>query len=338
MIIRHKILIPALAIAIPSIISLLIAEVTLRMIGFQSPVMHAEMFSWSSRDPLLPFGLRPGYSGYFGGSAVTVGADGNRIVPVPAGVDASALEGELVILGDSVVFGLSLNDTDTIGANIQTSLVSNHSLRVVSIAVPGYSSWNEYAALKGYSNLVRVRTVVVVYVPNDVTTDNDFFKFQEHDGKIRYMERDILRKITRVLYDHSRLAFFISDSIKRIAPIFSRKHALDPSDVDKAALSYSMEAIKRMSDLCRERGIKFFVAIYRDGAFYGQREKVARYERELGHALKDAGVNYFTLKLATERLTKGQFAVAWNDDSHPSPAASKLMAEEIVQELQKNAY
>jgi hypothetical protein len=43
-------------------------------------------------------------------------------------------------------------------------------------------------------------------------------------------------------------------------------------------------------------------------------------------------------KRATEELTYAQFAASWNDDSHPSAIASKIMAEEIVAELKKRGY
>jgi len=116
----HKMIIfPFLATTIPVLILLAAFEVSLRATGFRSPVIHAKMFEVEVNDPLLPYSLHPGYSGDYGGGSVSIGSDGNRVVPLPLGIEENNFRNEIVVLGDSVAFGQSLDDKDTIAANLQ---------------------------------------------------------------------------------------------------------------------------------------------------------------------------------------------------------------------------
>ena len=198
---RQRFLIPILTIAITVSISLAAVELFLKVIGFESPIIHAEMYVVDEKDAFLPYSLRAGYSGVYGGGTVNVDPNGNRMVPIPQDIAETKFSTQIVILGDSVAFGQSLDDKDTIAANLQKQVVeSGQSIRVVLIAAPGYTSWNEYAALMRYTNLSSVRTVVAIYVSNDMTVDNDYFKFREMGAKIYYMEKDTIRKFLRIMY------------------------------------------------------------------------------------------------------------------------------------------
>src|SRR5262249_39271517 len=101
---RGKILIPVLAIGLSLSATLLAMEVSLRFLDVRPTIIDSQMFLWAN-DPLLPHQLRPGYTGMYAGGVVTVGADGNRVVPLPQGLDPDTLSREVVLLGDSVVFG-----------------------------------------------------------------------------------------------------------------------------------------------------------------------------------------------------------------------------------------
>jgi hypothetical protein len=339
---HKRILFPILATAMPVFILLAAFEVSLRAIGFRSPVIHAKMFEVEVNDLLLPYSLHPGYSGDYGGGSVSVNSNGNRVVPLPPEIEENRFSNEIVLLGDSVAFGQSLDDKDTIAANLQKYRLEGEKLaRVALIAAPGYTSWNEYAALLRYTNLSRVRTVVLIYVSNDVTKDNDHFKFREFGARIYYMEKGWLRKLLQILYDHSRLFCLMSESIKKIVYLLQHEKVVAShekavsSGLDMDALAYSIEAIRRLNELCRARGINLIVAIYRD--FYFDPDWVANYERSVSSSLSTAGVDHFILQSATERLGKSQFSVSWAD-GHPSVKASEIIAAEIAAELGRRGY
>lgn len=332
---RRKLLIPTLAIAIPVCITLTASEIALRVLGFRSSVIHAEMFDVNLDDPLLPFTLHAGYEGLYAGGVVTVGADGNRIVPAPLDADKTEFLHKIVLLGDSVVFGQGVDDAGTIPANVQRLLYDRGSRsRVVSIAAPGYTSWNEYAAFSKYPDLPKVQTLIVVYVNHtERGRDNDHFKFRETGGRIHYMEQNILHKILRMMYDNSRLFFLTADSVKRVWNAVRQPSPEWADGLDAEALSYSVQAVENLQELCEKRNIKLVVAIYRDSAIYRYPDWVLKYEDAVSSALTSKGVDHFVLRWATDRLSQNRFAISWNDGVHPSAEASRIIAEEIAAEL-----
>lgn len=118
-------------------------------------------------DPVLGVRLAPGASERvrFGGSAVTtvrVNAAGLRGEELPA-----ALPGEVLMIGDSQVFGLGVEESETAAAELSKIL----KLPVVNAGVPTYGP-PEYAALLG-ELLPRRKPATVVYVVNFY---NDFFE------------------------------------------------------------------------------------------------------------------------------------------------------------------
>src|SRR5262249_43560653 len=109
-------------------------------------------------------------------------------------------------------------------------------------------------------------------------------------------------------------------------------------NLDFDALYYSIEAISQLKMFCSVRGINLLVAIYRDGDFYRQPAWFANYERAVSSSLNTIGVDHFVLRWATERLSRRQFSVSWNDDMHPSAVASQIIASEIAAELGRRGY
>jgi len=312
-------------VAVSVLLTFLVFELGLRFLGFRSAVLHAKMFDVMD-DDLLPYILRPGYEGYFAGGKVTVDAYGNRVVPLPSKMLQHGYE-EIVLLGDSVVFGQGLDDGYTIGAYMQKKLASKN-IRVAMVSAPGYTSWNEYAALIRYRNLAKVITVVLVYVGNDITMDNDFFKLRQTGGRMIFMDQNIWHKLLHAAYDNSRTVFAVADGVKRLL----YAHASPTYEVDEPALAYSMDAIKKMHEACTIRGIELVVAIHRDGFFYRSRRAAEEYERKVSVALEAMGVDHFILQSATNKLDYHQFVVAWND-GHPSAEASEIIGDEIVAQL-----
>ncbi len=315
----------------PLLVTLGLVEGGLRLMNFRSPVIHAEMFTPNDGDPLLPFTLRAGYRGSFGGGAVQIGPDGHRVVLPARNATQASIEPDIIVVGDSVAFGHSLNDEDTIASNLQRLIASQGGRRrVAMVAVPGYTSWNEYAALSRYRSLDKAKLVVLIYVTNDITMDNDHFKFRQNPGRIYYLERDGFRKLTRFFYDHSRLFYLVADSAKRALHLAAHADHEPSAPLDIEALHYSMQAVEKMRDLCGTVGATFLVALYRDGAIYRNPDGVRAIEGAIASELRALGVRHLVLERTTSQLDKNRFSVSWNDDTHPSAEASRIIAQELA--------
>jgi hypothetical protein len=309
-------------------------EIGLRLAGTRSPVLRAEMFEVRD-DPLLPYVLRPGYRGLYGGGAVTIGAGGQREVPSATGEAQAALP-PVALLGDSVAFGQGLDDDQTIAASMMRAPGWPPRVGVAVIAAPGYTSWNEYRALAGYPGLSSLRNVVLLYVENDRKLDNDLFRLAETEGRYLHGQDGWFHAATRALYDHSRLFYVASDAVRKaisLARAAAAPARADRLTIEDEAFAYSMEAVGRIRDLAAENGIDFRVALHRDFRVHIDPEWTAAYEAAVTAALGRLGVRHFVLSRPTDKLDIGRLPLSWNDRTHPSAEASRLIGEQIADEL-----
>jgi hypothetical protein len=333
---REAVLFPLLAVLISVFFFMIVLEVTLRLIGVTSPVIHADMFRVHSGNPLLPYSLRPNYSGSYAGGAITVGEDGNRIVPL-LGDAPEHFERDLIIVGDSVAFGQGLDDDETIAANLQRLLLlDGATTRVHLLGAPGYTSWNELIILQQSGYLQEARHIILIYFLNDITKDNDHFKFGIHGMNVYYIGKTFWHQLTKFLYEYSRIATLLADSIKRVSFLLSsRKAPLGGAklQLNSEALDYSMDAILKIKQMCQGKNIDFVVAIYRPPFYYNAQDKYLEIEQAILESRSQNQVRHFVLNRATNVLSQGEYRGNWNDADHPSAEAARIIASQIMEEI-----
>ena len=177
------------------LIALIPCEVIVRLSGYRPKIIDARMFQ-SHSDELLPYKLRPNYDGYHVGGKVHIDADGNRLVlPKCSGKP-------VLILGDSVAFGQGLDDDATLSSQLQKESCGRYQVR--NLAVPGYSSWNEYGAFRDYQE--QVDRLILIYVPNDITYENNHLKIAGDD--IADISNSRVHKLLRALYSRVYLSSY----------------------------------------------------------------------------------------------------------------------------------
>jgi hypothetical protein len=295
-------------------IALTVCEVLVRLSGYRPRIIDPEMFQ-SHNDDLLPYELRPNYTGFYVGAAVHIQPDGTRLViPQCSGKP-------VMILGDSVAFGQGLNDDETISSQLQDQVCGQYHIK--NIAVPGYSSWNEYAAFRSFGETLD--RLILIYVPNDMTYENNHLKLT--GAEIADLSNSRIHRVLRTLYSHVFVSFLLADSLKRF-----RHHQSSLNTFDAERLAYSMIAVKQISELCRERHIKFSVAIYRDVWHYSQPLQSAQYEDAVTKSLAQLGIDSFVLKAHIENLKPNEARIHFNDP-HPSKRAVGFIVSELKSHL-----
>lgn len=325
-----------LTVAISLVLALVVAEVGLRAFNYQPATMDPDMYV-PNNAPLLPYKLKANYSGYCAGREVKTDAEGNRQISPSYSELRPGQQPERVILlvGDSGVFGFGLSDRDTIGSQLQrAALARNLNYEIRNLGVSGYTSWNEFEAINDYLTRNTVNDIVLLYMPNDLTFENDYFgvaagkrvAFDRGEGR--------LPTYTRWLYSHVYVSYLLSDSAKRIAaalkakPITASGRGHFDEQGKRAEIDYSMQALSRTREMCEARGINFQVGIYRDVAYFDDPEAWLSYEAAIGRHLEQRGIKWFITKEHTDRLPAGEIRVAWNDP-HPSAPAAGLIAAEV---------
>lgn len=301
--------------AVSLLIAFILSEGIVRLSGYRPRIIDAQMFQ-SHADPLMPYKLKPGYSGYYVGGEVHIEADGNRLV-LPKCVGKSVL-----ILGDSIAFGQGVDDKETIGSQLQKETCDRYQIR--SLAAPGYSSWNEFAAFRDYK--YPVSRLILIYVPNDITFENNHLKIK--GDSIADTSSSQIHRLLRGLYSRIYLSSLLAETIKRLRPTESGIPPVSDHDM----LAYSMDAIQRIYALCRERNTEFSVAIYRDIWHYDQPTISTQYEEKIAGSLNAMGIDNFVLKSHIEGLQPHESRLSFNDP-HPSRKAVELIALEIKPHL-----
>ena len=329
-----------LSIVISVFFSLAVAEILLRATSYRPAIMDPNMYVAHS-NPLLPYELRPNYDGYCGGSQVRTDADGNRVVSPDYGSLYAGLAERpnrtILILGDSGVFGFGLADADTIASQLQSTCgKQNLNYEIRNIGVPGYTSWNEYAAFANYLERYPVTDMVLLYMPNDLTLDNDYFGIGRGSYASYSKNEDRWHRFLRGLYTQVYVANLLSDGLKRLAGVTNKQEPSAAEKFDAARvqrqIDYSMEALRRIQDICKKRSVRFSVAIYRDVAYYSDAGNCLSYEQAIKSNLDRAGIHSFFAKSHIDKLTAGEVRVHLNDP-HPSKKAVTLIVEDILNEL-----
>ena len=325
--------------AISLALALVASEVTLRGFNYRPGTMDPEMFAGNDSE-LLPFKLRANYEGYCAGKEVKIDAYGYRIVQPSYDQLHAGKPGKpdrvILLLGDSGVFGFGVSDHETIASQLQAaSFKRNLNYQIKNIGVNGYTSWNEYAALEEYLKKNGATDAIVLYMPNDLTFDNDYFGIAQGKSASFSREESRLHHFTRFLYEHVYTTYLIADGAKRFLSHVDAPAAaavgFDESRKQKE-IDYSMEALGRIDELSKSRNIKFSVGIYRDVAYYSDAQDWLKYELAIQRNLDRHGIKWFIVKSHIDNLKASEVRSSWNDP-HPGAKAINFIVNDLLAEL-----
>lgn len=327
-----------LAVVLSLVFALLVSEVSLRAFDYRPGTMDPDMFV-KNDNALLPYKLRPNYQGYCAGKQVRIDADGYRAVQ-PTYDDLhvgkhTKPDRLVLLLGDSGVFGFGVSDKETIASQMQAACFQkNLNYQIRNIGVNGYSSWNEYASFADYLTRYTATDVIVLYMPNDLTFDNDYFGIGQGDHASFSRNEGRLRRMNRFLYSHLYVSYLVADSLKKI--ITRLDNPVETVSFDESQrqgeIDYSMEALKKLQELCKASKISFSVAIYRDVAYEADPKGWLRYEASVERNLERNGIKWFIVKSHMDNLKASEVRSSWNDP-HPGARAISLIVNDILNEL-----
>lgn len=332
--------------------ALVIMEVALRLMHYDTGLLDVELFV-ETKNELMPYKLKPNYRGYSVGKLVNTDSEGNRLVV--AGEDQNQnndLSPEktktILILGDSVVFGFGLRDNETIASQLQTLMNQKGANFVIkNIAAPGYSSWNEYEALRLYLEKNHADIVVLVYINNDVTYSNHGIVGlkKQTDSKYNSKYRELRKFLYKNIYSLTLVERMAGSVIEQISAkshskkrdsskILERKISKTNTNFKNPhMLNYSLEAISKIKSLCESKNINFYVAVPRYALWYYEDRKTSdQYEKVMLENLARIGVEGFITTSHTDNLTVDEMTV-FKRDYHPSPLAVRYFVNELYEKI-----
>lgn len=316
------------------LIAAVAAEVVVRLAGYRPALLEPDMFV-ALDDDLCPFGLKPGWDGYYCGKRVTVDERGYRTVRSDVPNPARAKEASpkaVLLLGDSVVFGQGVEDHETFASRLQQRYDRERAaLRVENIAVPAYSTWNEVGALRRYfADGGRADQVLVLWVANDPTEGLDPLGIRS--GEFRQMGDGFFHRTVGWTYRRWYTSYLAADAMKRL---MGRRQAPEAVvGTDRRLLARSLEGLAAMHMESRGRGAGLLVGIYCDRPMLDAAGQPSAPTLRLLEQIRATGVSAFLVLSHHREVPPEEATVSWSDP-HPSHRAILSATGDLFRELER---
>ncbi len=318
-----------------------LAEVALRIVGVPEPVrprillqsMDMDVsFPFMRADPDLFWSLRPGFSGEFQRSRVTINALGLRgpevVVPKPPG------RRRIVCFGDSITFGFGLGDDEAYPACLGRAL-AGRGADVVNAGVTGYTSHQVLGLLRRVAPAVDADVATFCVGWNDgnerAVNDREYARRLRTVGAVESALGHVyLYRAAKGLY----LRFQARQVRKGGKAVTAAVRSSDPSGRGaRVPIAEYRENLEAIVAECRARGIRpVFVALP-----MRRRAGDAPFESPYPGALAAAGqalgvpvVGIGVLGLGATGSNEDLFI----DSIHFSRDGSERMAREIARQLE----
>jgi hypothetical protein len=165
--VNHELRIGVALLASASALVLLASEGALRLAGydlFGLALTPDQVAIRAVDDPALAYELTPGFFGSAFGAVFKVNEYGFR-GPAPEMPDRAA--GRVLVLGDSIAFGLAVEDGNTFRSQLEAELAIAGGPEALSLAVPGYDTYQELRVLQTKGVQLAPDVVVVLFCLTD---------------------------------------------------------------------------------------------------------------------------------------------------------------------------
>jgi len=286
---------------------------------------------------------RKGTSVVVDGKQVSFNARGNRgrELSVPKAGDRR----RLIVLGDSIAFGLDVSDEETFTHLLD---VRDNGIEAGNLAVQGYGSGQELLVLSREGLRYDPDVVLLAFC-----LSNDFadavLPVALYDGrtpKPRFRlvgDRLVLddsnlrlagpRRVLQWLGDHSHLfnrGSALGSGAEPPAGLHWRERRREALRDEDYALRLTLALIRRMDAMCRERGAAFLVAVFpTEFAWRGK----SRLSAALISSLETDGIGVVDMAARFRALGLSFDAVAFDPIGHLNPAGHSAASDIIEREI-----
>ena len=333
------------------LLTLLALEIGLRLYGynpFQGWLRGGESIARASAVPGLKYEHTPGAVARSSGIDIKINSQGFR-GPEPSSIPPA---NRVVILGDSIAFGLYLNWEDTFASKLQQRLNSdNRDTEVLDLGVSGYDVLQEVSLLEFRGLKYHPNLVVVAYCLNDISIASwsldDIERMRSRQGSLLYKSR--LAQFVAANVDTIRLKRWLSHVNE--PEVFHREyeHQIDPISADEVELLELMKsaprwpsttwygdrdrigrlrfAFRRLAALSKENGFSVMIMtvplLISENGTYTHRTAHLIVEMEA----RRAGFDTVDLTDAFIRAGMGNVKSKWGDIIHPNALGHAMIAE-----------
>jgi len=292
----------------------------------------------TSRNLFLPgrygpsHGLRPGGSGTSFGVPVSIDEDGFR---APAGRSVDSPSATILMLGDSVTFGVGVAEPETFAGRLQAA---RPDLRIINAAAPLYN-------MEDYRNLLErlpleswgVRHAYLFYNLNDIFGRATLVADAAQKGK-REKLRDLATWCQREIAGHSKLYVLLKSLRQGDVSVAYFKNDVRVYEPDSPRFRTTLSLLEESREAAARRGIELRVVLLpcepqlRDPPLPDRWKP----QRLLSAFLAERGIGYLDLAGAFSSgsgASRSLFLYA--DHMHFSPEGHALVFKAIFEDLQR---
>jgi hypothetical protein len=255
---------------------------------------------------------------------------------------------DVVLLGDSMVYGHGVEETSTIRHHLEEKLRRP----VANLGIQGAGIHEEYQVFKRFGVALRPRYAFLFFLVNDIydttctLTDRDMERFlatavDDHDTpyfdagpapKIRW--RDYLREF----YVVKAIDFLVHSLLPRPAaaaetwesePLFERKPRY------RLAMRFHLHALLKMQNLASRNGIDLVNVFIPTGGF---RDEEPLYRRILESFCREHGIRFYDLGDGFARAPIRHSRMILPHDGHFSDAGSDVVADLLAAYVERGDF
>jgi hypothetical protein len=274
-------------------------------------------------------GLIPNSCGWSFGAKVSVNSLGLR------GDEITLISSKknILLLGDSILFGVGVPDSCTIAAYLQKT-VSDCCYQTLNCGVIGYGLYDYLNVLKVWINKIKVDRVVLFYVLNDLyrvhCNDQKAVKLQDH-RKFKLVEG-----ILNYLRTHSKFYLWLKNGILDRARIYYQfDYKMYHEDTTRVA--QGIDIIKKMHWMCQNHSATFniFMLPYRYQYKSESIEKPWLPQDEIVHLLSGLCIRCSDLRFIFADSSDIDTYYLYGDAMHFSKKGTKRIGQAVGEFLVK---
>ncbi|MCC6725942.1 MAG: SGNH/GDSL hydrolase family protein [Saprospiraceae bacterium] len=331
-----------ISILLGTLLALLLVEVGYRVIHFvnyvdfkkvvakqQPPVVKpgeeldlGEFIQLSPHRRII-YELVPSSKFMFKGKPVEVSAQGFRDKEYPTEKPKQAKR--LIGLGDSVMFGWGVDEPDCYLTQLENSLNEEQDsilYEVINTGVPGYNTAMEVATLEQKFKLDEVDLVIINYIGNDCDLPNFIHK------KPKYLTLKKSFILMRFFQNDELNAPLEGAPMNHLGSGYVNKQDLVPSEYsDMVDVPGYLKAMQRLKELQTAHGFQVIVLATNPDAPTMDYVQLA---------CDSFGLDLLDVYPIWKEYKKANPTAVWEqsaEDTHPSPAAHKLIATALRQRV-----
>jgi len=300
------------------------------LVATQGPHVYSDVYGWAARR---------GVEATIDGQSMSLNQRGFRGRELALPRSPGATRVRVVMLGDSIAFGLHVSDDETFASLLDQR---DNGIEVANLAVQGYGPGQELLVLQREGLRLRPDVVVLAFC-----LANDFADamlahslYDARTPKPRFVlagDRLVLddssllssfgRRALQRFRDHSQLLARLAAILPPPRPVpgshWRERYAEALRDED-SALRLTLALTRRMNRLARERGARFRVALFPDRFTYRVRPALAE---RFAAALQSEGIPLLDIAARCRSQGLRLNDIALDGTGHLSPRGHALVSQ-----------